>query len=205
MTEAGRSFDEGSLKGRLVVATPVLGDPNFARTVALVLEHGDHGALGLVLNRPSEVALGAPLSRWRELASPPGVLFVGGPVSREAVIGLARLAGRGPGSGIPGIPGIPGGARGVQPVVGDLNVVDLTADPDQLAPSVAALRIFTGYAGWGGGQLEAEIGQRAWFVVDAAPTDAFSSTPDGLWRDVLRRQAPALRRFSLYPADPSLN
>src|SRR5690348_7418296 len=76
--------------GRLLVANPLLPDPNFDRTVVLLLAYGDDGALGLVLNRPSETRLSAPLPEWEPVAATPAVLFVGGPVQHQAVICLAR-------------------------------------------------------------------------------------------------------------------
>lgn len=188
----GTFFEGSSLKGRLVLATPLLDDPNFHRAVVLVVEHGDHGALGLVLNRPSAIEVDAPLSPWRGFASSPPVLFAGGPVAPEAVIALTRVTGAAP-------------AGAFQAIFDDVGVLDLTADADATGAAIADLRIFTGYAGWGGAQLEAEIGQGAWFVVGAEPRDAFTSGPDHLWRDVLRRQPPPLRRYALYPPDPSMN
>jgi len=180
------------LKGRLVVATPRLDDPNFYRCVVLVVEHGDDGALGLVVNRASTIDVDAPLSSWRGLVSPPVVLFTGGPVGQVAVIALARITGSTP-------------AGAFQSIVGDIGVLDLTVSTDTVRGAIGDLRIFTGYAGWGGGQLEAEIAHGGWFVVDAEPGDAFASGPDELWRAVLRRQPPPLRGYALYPADPSTN
>ena len=84
---------EESLKGKLLVATPKLGDPNFFGTVVLLLEHSEQGALGVVLNRPSEVTVGATLARWEGVVSAPGVVFIGGPVSRESAMALAPLEG----------------------------------------------------------------------------------------------------------------
>src|SRR5206468_2570224 len=75
-------------KGMLLVATPPLVDPNFDRTVILVLEHGDGGAIGLVLNRPSETAIADALPGWEDLAAAPATVFAGGPVSTDAAIAL---------------------------------------------------------------------------------------------------------------------
>lgn len=175
-----------------MVATPLLDDPNFDRTVIVVVEHGHHGALGLVLNRPSETHVGAALPAWATLASTPAMLFVGGPVSREAVIALARVE-------------HPAPRDWYHPIGGDLGVLDLSTDAEALGAAIRDLRVFTGYAGWGRDQLEAEIGQGAWFVVDAVGRDPFTPEPGRLWRDVLRRQPHPVRRFALYPADPSTN
>jgi putative transcriptional regulator len=185
-------FRVESLKGRLVVASPVLGDPNFDRTVVLMLEHNEEGALGLVLNRPSEVEVDQPLSDWRRFAAHPPVVFVGGPVSRESVIGLARLNDAGLGDRW-------------QPVAPPTGVIDLTVDADEVGGAIDDVRIFSGYAGWAPEQLEGEIEEGAWFVVDTMPSDPFTAEPDNLWRVVLRRQPAPLSRYALYPPDPSLN
>jgi len=179
-----------SLRARLLVATPALGDPNFERTVVLLLEHTPEGAVGLVLNRPSGTDLdeaGADWEGWDLLAAEPSVVFVGGPVSRTAVICVARLG--------------DGGAEGFQPLLGDIGLANMGGPPR----GIDAVRLFAGYAGWGAGQLESEVTEGAWFVVDAEPADALTVDPDALWEDVLRRQGGRMAMFALCPADPSQN
>lgn len=174
------------------MATPsLLADPNFDRTVVLVLEHGDEGALGVVLNRPSETSVGEPLPAWGALASAPDVVFIGGPVAPSAVIALARGELR-------------AGTEGWVPVGGDLASVDLERAPDELG-RVDALRVFAGCAGWSPGQLEGELEADGWFVCDAHPDDPFTAEPDDLWRSVLGRQRGRLAWFAHYPPDPSFN
>jgi len=168
------------LKGRLLVATPALGDPNFERTVVLVLEHGEEGAAGVVLNRPTDMELVGHLPGWEERAADPGVVFVGGPVQPTGVICLALSA-------------------------GSIETVDPTVAPEEISAPVDQVRVFAGYAGWGAGQLEAEIAQGAWFVVDGFPEDAMSDAPDHRWRAVLRRQSGRLKLFANYPVDVSMN
>ena len=180
------------LKGRLLVATPNLGDPNFERTVVLVLEHGDDGALGVVINRPSDLELAEPLPEWARAAAHPSVVFIGGPVAPSAAVCLARVA-------------AVGGAQGWQPLLGPVGTLDLDSDPDQALPCLEQIRVFAGYAGWGPGQLESEIAAGGWFVVDAHSADPLSPVPEDLWASVLRRQRGALALFATYPADPSLN
>jgi putative transcriptional regulator len=179
------------LRGRLLVATPPLVDPNFDRSVVLMLEHGDDGALGIVLNRPSDTALATVLPEWHEHATAPGVVFSGGPVAPEAVIALAR-GGR-------------ADTEGWMPVVGEVGTVDVGRDPADLGRRLDALRVFVGYSGWSPGQLEAELEQDAWFVVSAEPGDPFSAHPDQLWREVLRRQRGRVAMFANYPEDPETN
>jgi putative transcriptional regulator len=179
------------LRGRLLVATPPLVDPNFDRSVVLLLEHGEDGALGIILNRPSDTALATVLPEWHELATAPGVVFSGGPVAPEAVIALAR--------------GGEDGADGWVSVLGEVGTVDVGRDPAGVGTQLDALRIFVGYSGWSPGQLELELEQEAWFVVAAESGDPFSPEPDQLWRDVLRRQRGRVAMFANYPEDPETN
>jgi putative transcriptional regulator len=181
---------EGSCKGRLLVAAPALVDPNFDRTVVLVLEHGPEGALGLVLNRPTDAGLGDALPDWAPLAPDPSVVFAGGPVAPDAVIALARAH---------------GDDEGFTPVLDDLGSVDLGKDPFELGIPIEAVRVFAGYSGWAPGQLDDEVVAGGWFVVDAAPDDVFSGAPDDLWRDVLRRQRGRAALFAHAPLDPTAN
>ncbi|MDQ1614401.1 MAG: putative transcriptional regulator [Actinomycetota bacterium] len=178
------------LTGRLLVAAPALGDPNFARTVVLLLDHTDDGALGVVINRPTLVEVGSVLPSWQPFTNQPGVLFQGGPVALDSALGLAVV----PGDDEP---------VGWRRVVDHLGLVDLDTPPEILG--VDRLRIFAGYAGWGPGQLENEMAEGAWYVVGMQGEDAFTDHPDQLWRDVLRRQGGDLALMSTYPEDPSLN
>lgn len=181
-----------STAGRLLLAEPLLGDPNFDRTVVLMIEHTAEGALGLVLNRPTDLPVGEALPSWHRLASEPAVLHVGGPVEEQSGWCLARLAG--------------GTERaGLVPVLGDVGLLDLELDPDEVAPDVRAVRLYAGYSGWGPGQLDEELAQDAWIVVDAACDDPFLPDVDELWQRILARQGGHLARLSLFPRDPSLN
>lgn len=181
-------------KGRLLVATPNLGDPNFERTVILLLEHSREGALGVVLNRPSELDVAEPLPEWARVAAHPSVVFIGGPVAPSAAVCLARL-------------GRFAGAEGWRPVGldGPVGTLDLDSDPDEAIAHIDEIRVFAGYAGWGPGQLEDEIAEGGWFVVDADPADPLSPAPERLWDIVLRRQRGTLALFAAYPADPTMN
>jgi putative transcriptional regulator len=183
-----------SLKAKLLVATPMLEDPNFDRTVVWLLEHGPEGALGVVLNRPSDLPVGEPLPSWVDATEPMSVVFLGGPVSTSSVIALARVTGP---------DAVPEGTW--EPVSDTIGVLDLNADPMLVAPSLTGLRCFAGYAGWGPEQLEGEIREGAWFVLDADPADLFTAAPTGLWRTVLARQPGELARLALVPDDPTLN
>lgn len=181
-------------KGRLLVATPPLEDPNFDRTVIYVLEHHDEGALGVVVNRPTEEVLGEPLDRWSELQAEPASVFQGGPVEPNALIALA-LSDR----------PVDEPTDELSPVAGRVSSADLSTDPAFVAAQVSAVRVFRGYAGWGPGQLEAELEEGAWLVIDADPDDIFDHSPDALWRRVIRRQGGRLAWLAEAPDDLSAN
>lgn len=178
--------------GRLLVATPAIGDPNFERTVILLLDHDDDGALGLILNRPSELDASEVLPGWSDLAAQPGVVFSGGPVEQEGLIGLGRRS-------------APDPAAPFQITVGAVGVLDLNAEPIDVVGAVEGIRLFAGYAGWGAGQLESELLAQGWWLVDAEATDPLTDHPEDLWAEVLRRQPDPLSRWGLYPVDPALN
>lgn len=186
-------MSDSTWAGKVLVATPVLTEPNFHRTVILLLDHGDDGAVGLVLNRPSTLRLAEAMPGWEHLAASPPVLFAGGPVDPQAVIALGRArAGTMP-------------APDWVPIVDRLRVVDLSAGPDVAGELIEAARVFVGYAGWAPGQLEDEVAAEAWFVADARDLDALVEDPAVLWSDVLRRQRGDLALFATFPEDPSLN
>ncbi|KRV47704.1 hypothetical protein AQ490_04785 [Wenjunlia vitaminophila] len=184
-----------SLTGRLLVATPALADPNFDRAVVLLLDHDDEGSLGVVLNRPTPVDVQDVLSSWAALAGRPQVIFQGGPVALDSALALAVV----PGGSVEGNP------LGWRRVHGAIGLVDLEAPPELLAGELSSLRIFAGYAGWAPGQLEEELVEGAWYLVDSEPGDVFSPSPERLWRSVLRRQRGELAMVATYPDDPSLN
>lgn len=189
---------EAALVGKLLVANPRLVDPNFDRTVLLVLAHGEDGALGVILNRPSDTEVADVLEQWAGRAVPPARMFVGGPVGRDSVICVARVP-------APAALQAMAGDDVWQAVAGDLGTLDLDTDADRLDDTVSELRIFVGYAGWSGGQLEAELLAGGWWVLDALPGDPFTPDPAELWSRVLRRQGGDLALVSGYPPDPSLN
>lgn len=178
--------------GRLLVATPMLADPNFARSVVLVLDHDEAGALGVVLNRPTELPVQAVLPRWAQAVADPALLFTGGPCQPEAGLGVARVVGAGP-------------PPAVKLLAGEYGLVDLDADPADVLGPVVGVRVFSGYSGWGSDQLEAEIAEGSWLVVDVVPSDLLGAAPERLWRDVLRRQPGDLAFLATMPDDPNQN
>ncbi|HSM02805.1 MAG TPA: YqgE/AlgH family protein [Acidimicrobiia bacterium] len=176
-----------SLTGRLLVASPVMGDPNFAGSVVLVCAHDDDGAVGLVLDRPTDLPVRDHLPDWASNVAEPTVVFLGGPVNPEMAVGL----GEGDAAG-----------SGWSPVVGSTGLIDFEgADPSR----IGRLRVFAGYAGWSAGQLETEVTDLDWIVVPAHPDDAFDPDPEGIRERALRRKGGLFPAYEYYPADPALN
>jgi putative transcriptional regulator len=187
-----------SLSGRLLVATPLLGDPNFRRTVILIVEdEPEEGTLGVVLNRPTEVQVGQVLESWTDLVTGPTVVFKGGPVSPNSALALALAQGDEEPLGWRSLDG--------SSLMSRIGLVDLEAPPELLAGGITSLRVFAGYAGWGPGQLQAEIDEGAWYVLPGEPADAFLAEPEQLWPAVLRRQGGDFAIVATYPDDPMLN
>lgn len=199
---AGRMREDGGVDefsvveaGSALVAAPGLEDPNFRRTVVLIIDHRPSGTLGVVLNRPSDVAVHDVLPLWGPHTTAPSSLYVGGPVQQRAALCVAAL---------------PAGVdaertEGMVKVRGSLALVDLDADPDLLAGRVRGLRVFAGYAGWGQGQLANEINRGDWLVVPALPDDVLAPPEVDLWGRILRRQGMPLALLATYPIDPILN
>jgi putative transcriptional regulator len=174
---------DDSLRGQLLIAAPSLHD-FFRRTVVLMVEHTDQGAFGVVLNRASESSVLEVVPSLAPLAADEDVLRIGGPVAPDTAVALGRFDDPEQSAGI---------------VVGDLGVVD----PDDPSGHVRELRVYAGHAGWGPGQLEAELEADAWIVESAAPEDPFR---DGdLWSFLLARRGGEYARLARMPEDPSMN
>ncbi len=179
-----------SARGQLLIAGPTLLDPNFWRTVVLVVEHTDEGALGLVLNRPSETTVGDAVPQLGELVDLDDRLYIGGPVQPSSVIVLAEFED-------------PGDAALL--AFEDVGVLGTGSSPDELAAGVRSGRPFVGHAGWGPGQLDGELERGDWIVEAARVQDAFTSNPQDLWSDVLTRKGGSYALVARMPPDPSVN
>jgi putative transcriptional regulator len=180
-----------SLRGQLLIASPALFDPNFRRTVVLVTEQGDEGAMGLVLNRPSETAVSEGAPPLQSLVEEGARVHLGGPVEPAAVTVLAEFED-------------PDDAAAV--VLGDIGFVRADAELDELRGATRRARVFAGYCGWSPGQLEAELeGDDSWIVETPRPEDIFAEDPEDLWSDVLRRKGGQFAIVALMPYDPSVN
>ena len=192
----------GHLGGQALLATPVIGDERFAQAVILIVNHDHEGALGLVLNEPGFIAVDETLPVWADRVGPPGLVFMGGPMSPDRALGLARLDVDTP-------PDLVGGAFTALPGWPDdddtVGLVDLSTDPANLPPVVHSVRVFAGYAGWGPGQLESELSVGAWWTTAVRAADVLGDDPAGLWSRVVARQPGTRSLFSRFPSDPGLN
>ncbi|MCI0636411.1 MAG: YqgE/AlgH family protein [Actinobacteria bacterium] len=178
-----------SLRGHLLIAGPALVDPNFWRTVVLVGEHSEEGALGVVLNRASDAPVDETVPELAILADDLGQVHVGGPVQPSAIVVLADFLEP---------------DRAASLVLDSVGFLPAEVDPTTLGELKRA-RVFAGYAGWGPGQLDDELEEGSWIVEPALPDDVFTSEPDALWSDVLRRKGGPFGVLALMPPDPSLN
>ena len=176
-----------NLLGSLLIANGNLMDPNFRRTVIVVTEHNEEGAMGLVLNRPANVTVEEAAPALSDLVPAGSPIYVGGPVQPEAAIVLADLATFDVESKI---------------VIGTIGML---AGFDGVANGIKRARVFAGYAGWGPGQLESEAEEDAWIIEDALPADIFTDEPERLWSRVLQRKGGEYRLLALMPLDPSTN
>jgi putative transcriptional regulator len=181
--------------GTLLVAAPSLLDPNFRRTVVYVIDHRAEGTLGVVLNRPSEIAVHDVLPAWGPHVSRPQAVYVGGPVEQKTALCLAALR---TGQAV-------GELDGVIAVHGPVALVDLDSDPDVLVPRVRGIRVFAGYAGWGAEQLAGEIERDDWVVVPGLPDDVLAPMGADLWGRVLRRQGMPLALLATHPIEVQRN
>ncbi|HEX3277388.1 MAG TPA: YqgE/AlgH family protein [Thermoleophilaceae bacterium] len=172
-----------SLRGQLLIAAPSLFD-YFRRTVVLVIEHTDEGAMGVVLNRESELLVSDAVPQLAELAGDEDLIRIGGPVAPQSVVALGEFDDIDE-----------AGTR----VTGQLG----TLDPDAGNVSVRRLRVYAGYAGWAAGQLDDELSQEAWVVAPANEDDPFAE--GDMWSRALERRGGVYRLLATMPPDPSQN
>jgi putative transcriptional regulator len=179
-----------SVRGQLLIAGPPLLDPNFWRTVVLVIGHNDEGALGLVLNRPSETTVAEAVTELSELVDPDEQLYIGGPVQPSSVIVVAHFED-------------PDDAALL--AFDDIGVLGTGSTPEELSVGVRAARAFVGHAGWGPGQLDAELERGDWILEEARADDVFAAESRQLWSEVLTRKGGSYALVARMPPDPSLN
>jgi putative transcriptional regulator len=181
-----------SLKGHFLIAAPRLMDPNFFRTVVLMVQHNEQGALGLVLNRPTDTTVREAWEQIDDIPCPAeGFIHQGGPCEGP----LMALHGDNDASEIEVMPD-----------------VHFSTDRDALNKLVSSagvpMKFFVGYAGWSAGQLESELEDGGWLVVPATTQAVFADDPDQ-WMKIMKE----INLSSLYsglnpkviPPDPSVN
>jgi putative transcriptional regulator len=181
---------EESLCGQLLLASPTLMDPNFRRTVILIGVHSEEGAMGVVLNRPSEVTVSEAVPQLEQTVTEREPVYVGGPVQPSSIVFLAEF-----------LDPTPAGLL----VLGRIGFPAPDAGIEELAEATARRRVFAGYAGWSEGQLDAELDQGDWIAHSAVPDDVFCEEPEDLWSSVLTRMGGSYALIARMPADPSVN
>lgn len=178
-----------SLRGHLLISGGGLYDPNFRHTVVLIGAHDAEGAVGVVLNRPLDTTVAEAVPTLAELVSAAEPLFEGGPVEPHQAVLLADVA-------RPELLDVP--------VVGSVGFLTGSV-ASELRPDVRRARVYLGHAGWGAGQLEAELETGSWVVEQAREDDLFSPDPESLWRRILERKGPRYATMARIPFDPSMN
>ncbi len=176
--------------GQLLLASPALSDPNFMRTVVLVGVHNDEGAMGVVLNRPSETTVAEAVPSLESAVSLEEPIYVGGPVAPTSVVLLAEFLDPTPAALL---------------VTGRIGFPSSETDIDGLAEATARRRVFAGYAGWSSGQLDDELARGDWIAHPASPDDVFTDDPEDLWATVLRRKGGSYALLARMPLDPGMN
>jgi putative transcriptional regulator len=155
----------------------------------LMIEHGPEGALGLVLNRPSETNVGQVVSELEELLMADTPVFIGGPVQPGGLIVLARF---------------PEPDMAALVSFDDVGILRAEVPLDD-PPELLASRAFAGHAGWGPGQLDDELERGDWILEAATVDDAFTEAPEELWSTVLARKGGSYALVARMPPDPSVN
>ena len=181
---------DDSLRGKLVIASPALIDPNFARSVVLITEHSSEGAMGIVLDRPSDTTVGEVVPQLADAAGESEPVFVGGPVQPTALVVLAEFSD-------------PEAAAWI--ITADVGFAAAGVETESLSEFVRRARVYAGYSGWGPGQLEAEMEADSWIVEPPLPHELFPDEPRTLWSDVLGRKGGQYALVARMPEDPSVN
>jgi putative transcriptional regulator len=181
---------DDSLAGQLLLAAPNLVDPNFARTVVLIGVHSSDGAMGIVLNRPSELTAADAVPELDGAVAAGEPLYLGGPVQRGAIVCLAEF-----------LDPTPAGLL----VLGRIGFPARDADLGALGDATVRTRAYAGFAGWGEGQLESEIEDGDWIAQAALADDVFTDEPTELWSRVLERKGGSFALLARMPLDPSVN
>ena len=181
-----------SKKGYLLIAEPTLIDDSFNRTIVLIADHQEGGAIGFITNKPLPVQLTDLLPDFPDFDAP---IFYGGPVQQDNLYFIHSL-----GKVIPGSVEI---SRGIY---WGGNLAALMELIDKGEVETHEVRFFMGYAGWQSQQLEGEIKEESWLVVENLPNiDLMQDHPDALWRKALLQMDDKYKIWANAPSDPLLN
>jgi putative transcriptional regulator len=183
-------MQEAIKSGKLIIAEPFLGDPNFDRSVVLICEHSKSGSFGLVLNQATE----SQLSDVVEDLYPEFPLYIGGPVEQNTLHYIHRL-----GDLIEDSVNLGNGLYWS----GDFETIKSLINIGTIQPQ--DIRFFLGYSGWGKDQLNDEYAQNTWIVSNTDAELIFDNSPKQFWRTVLKRMGGDFKVLSNYPIDPRLN
>jgi putative transcriptional regulator len=179
-----------TLAGQLLLASPALHDPNFERTVVLIALHGADGAMGVVLNRPSESSVAEAAPQLEEALGEDDPIYLGGPVQPSSIVLLAEFLDP---------------QQAGMLALGRIGLPAPDADLEELANATDRVRAFAGFAGWGEGQLEEELERGDWIAQPALPDDVFTDVPEELWQGALTRMGGSYALLARMPRDPSVN
>jgi putative transcriptional regulator len=158
--------------GQFLVASRGLLDPNFAKTVVLLVVHNEEGAMGVVINRPTEVKLGQVIDDLEGIEDRPETVWVGGPVAHWQLVLLFR-------AGLE--------LDEDEPILEDVYFSASRNVLESLLEAEMEFRVFAGYAGWSPGQLEQEIARGGWHVLPGDPEMIFDQEPFTLWQELVTR------------------
>jgi putative transcriptional regulator len=186
----GKTTPVDSLKGQLLIASADLLDENFRRSVVLITEHDDEGALGLILNRPAKTTVVEAVPGLEPLVDEEDPVYVGGPVDQRSLLVLAEFDDP---------------DESASTIFEDVGFIRGDADIPLIAGAIRRARVFAGYAGWTAGQLDAELEAEGWILADPEREDVFGETDGELWSDVLRRKGGPYALLATMPPDPTLN
>jgi putative transcriptional regulator len=181
-------------KGILLIATPALQDPNFRQSVVLLCEHGAEGALGVVINRPTEINITEVLPQIPILEGQRHRVYAGGPVQRNNLLILFRLSEEEPQDTHHVVDGVYLG--------GNLQTLERILEQPTNNDS---FRAFMGYSGWAPGQLENELQSGSWLTIPPDPTLVFEKDPSSLWAEVLQGMNENYKIYADMPFDPNMN
>ncbi|HDQ13326.1 MAG TPA: YqgE/AlgH family protein [Sediminispirochaeta sp.] len=169
------------LAGYMLISETELKDPNFFRTVVLILNHDSNGAMGLIINRPSETQLGEISPEMRQTPFSEHLVYIGGPVDQHYLFALH--------SGFPGGERSDGAIEVGPKILFEPDIVVLQKNFERLPDDYGhSLRFFAGYAGWASTQLEAELQRGDWLVIPAVQELVFNEDPEETWRQALYKK-----------------